>query len=101
DASPASDFTSAWRGVALDEVIGPTYPDALGNLLSLLWQRARVLPRFRIALETYGVSSRDRLTRLSMGFVSDAYAEAAQALGIHIAVYTSDAAPEPVRALPT
>lgn len=101
DTGWESDFAPAWRGHALDEIIGPTYPDALGSLLSLLWQRARVLPRFRIALEAYGVSSRDRLTRLSMGFVADAYADAAQALGIHVAVYTTDRATEPVRALPT
>ena len=101
DSGTSTDFTAAWRGVALDEILGPTYPDALGNLLSLLWQRARVLPRFRIALEAYGVSTRDRLTRLSMGFVSDAYTDAAQALGILVAVYTSDTAAQPVRALPT
>jgi tetratricopeptide (TPR) repeat protein len=95
------DFTRAWRGIALDTVIGPTYPDALGALLSQIWQRARVLPRFRFAIEQFGVSARDRLTRLSTGMVSDAYAEAAQTLGIHVAVYASDAADPPVRALPT
>jgi len=70
-----------WRGQALRASIGEDPAPELSRLLAMLWECARVIPRFRHPLATYGVSERDRISRITIGPVAEAYAQAARMLG--------------------
>jgi hypothetical protein len=91
-----------WRGRTLLDAIGPaTSPEAL-RVLGMLWEYARVIPRYRRGLAAFGVAERDRITRITVGPVAEAYAQAARMLGAtDVPVYVTRNNGAPARALPT
>jgi hypothetical protein len=88
---PASDIRfpfALWHGGELREAIGSDGPKELERLLSMLWECSRVIRRFRNPQAGLGISERDRISRITVGPVADAYAQAARALGrTDVAVY--------------
>jgi hypothetical protein len=69
-----------WRSSALRDAIGPGQAPDLARFLAMLWEFARVIPRFRNPLANHGVSERDRISRITVGPAAEAYAQAARAL---------------------
>ncbi len=77
-----------WRGRSLPDAVGPASEADVAQLLATLWDVARVIPRFRGPLASFGVSERDRITRITVGPVAEAYAQAARMVGAKdVAVY--------------
>ncbi len=72
--------SGVWRGQALREAIGPGHTPELERLLSVLWDSVRVIARFRSPLSNYSLSERDRISRISVGPLAEAYAQAARTL---------------------
>lgn len=102
---PPSDLAfhpGLWRGTALRDAIGEDLSPELMRFLSNLWDYARVIPRLRRSLATYGVAERDRISRITVGPVAEAYAQAARVLGAtEVPVYVSLQDSSPARTLPT
>lgn len=91
-----------WRGRSLPEAVGPAVEPDVAQLLATLWDVARVIPRFRGPLASFGVSERDRITRITVGPVAEAYAQAARMLGAKdVAVYVDLRAASAPRVLAT
>jgi hypothetical protein len=91
-----------WRDRSLLEAVGPALPADVTRLLTALWDVARVIPRFRKPLTSFGLSERDRISRVTVGPVAEAYAQAVRMLGAReIAVYVQLHSSAPPRTLPT
>jgi hypothetical protein len=91
-----------WRGQALRTSIGDDPVPELSGLLTMLWECARVIPRFRRPLASYGVNERDRISRITIGPVAEAYAQAARMLGAtDVPVYLLLSGRAPARTLAT
>ena len=103
-AAPAEPELHAalWRGRSLPDAVGAAVERDIAHLLATLWDVARVIPRFRMPLASFGVSERDRISRITVGPVAEAYAQAARMLGAKdLAVYVQLHAASLPRALPT
>lgn len=72
--------TGMWRPESLRVALGEDLPDDARRMLMRLWEAARTLPKFRVALTALGIQDRDRITRLTSGVVAEAYAQAARLL---------------------
>ena len=69
-----------WRGRSLREALGSPLPPDVEAMLALLWHYARGIPRFQAQLSTFGINERDRITRITVGPVAEAYAQVARTL---------------------
>jgi hypothetical protein len=79
-----------WRSRSLPEAAGARLPPAVATLLGELWHYARVIPGFRTSLDGFGLNERDRITRITVGPVAEAYAQVARTLGAtEIPVYAA------------
>jgi hypothetical protein len=77
-----------WHGAELRQAIGSEQPEELTHLLAMLWECSRMIQRFRAPAGGHGISERDRISRITVGPVADAYAQAARALErTDVAVY--------------
>ena len=103
--TPAPDpaFHSAlYRGGALQRALQDGTRDEVDQFLAALWDFARVIPRFRKSLGDHGVTERERLSRITVGPVAEAYAQAARTLtATHVPVYVSASPSARARALAT
>jgi tetratricopeptide (TPR) repeat protein len=91
-----------WRGAALRDGIGEALSAELAGFLGQLWECARVIPRLRRSLASYEVSERDRISRITIGPVAEAYAQAARMLGTtDVPVYLMRSGRAAARTLPT
>ena len=79
-----------WRARSLSEAANARLAPAVATLLGELWHYARVIPRFRAALDGFGLNEKDRITRITVGPVAEAYAQVARTLGVtEIPVYAA------------
>ena len=69
-----------WRGRSLRAAAGADLQPEVGGLLAQLWHYARAVPRFRGPHGEHGVNERDRITRITVGPVAEAYAQVVRTL---------------------
>jgi hypothetical protein len=94
--------SGVWRGQSFRDLVADELPEGVHRTLARLWHCAGLIPRFRSQLGGFGLSERDKLSRLTVSSLAETYAHAARLLGAtDIPIYASATADELARVLPT